>query len=341
MKTKYYNYTLPDELIALEPSPERDACRLLVVDKKTETIEHKVFSNIVDYLKQGDVLVLNDTKVLNARIYANRQTGAKIEIVLLQSDDFVKWEVLTNRSKRLKMGDRLQVNDDVFAEIEEVKENGIKILKFNIELTPKLLSEIGEIPLPPYIKTKRKPDLLDNTWYQTVFSKNYGSKASPTAGLHFTDELLLKLKQKGVIIEYITLHISLSTFNPIRTDDIDDHVMHTEYFEVSEECVQTILTARKKESRVFAVGTTVIRALESAAKQNELKSLSGYTDLFIKPGYKFKVCDAVITNFHTPNSTLLVLVSAFAGNELIKKVYKTAIKEKYRFLSYGDSMLIF
>ncbi len=340
MKTTHYDYKLPDDLIALTPEQKRDECRLFVINRGGGNFEHKIFSHITEYINPGDVLVLNDTKVINARIYATRETGAKIEIVLLQTKDYKTWEALTNRSKRLKLGEKLHITHNIHAEIIQIKENGIKELKFKNALTPEILKVIGEIPLPPYIKSKRKLKEADNSWYQTVFSKNYGSKASPTAGLHFTDSLLDRLQQKGVIIKYITLHISLSTFNPIRTENIDQHEMHSEYFEVTPECVQAIKRAKTKGNLVFAVGTTAIRALESAAITGSLKPSSGLTDLYIKPGFNFNVCDAIITNFHTPKSTLLVLISAFAGYELIKLAYETALQKKYRFLSYGDSMLI-
>lgn len=340
MKTELYNYKLPDDLIALEPEKIRDNCKLLVVNRQPGNIEHKFFTDIELYLNSGDVVILNNTRVIKARLYAQRESGARIEIVLLDTEDGFSWRALTNRTKRLKQGEIISLANGITAKITLFLENGIKELEFSSRLTPEVLDSIGEIPLPPYIKSKRQPKSMDEKWYQTVFAEEYGSKASPTAGLHFTESLIEKLKAKGVIFKYITLHISLSTFNPIRSESINDHEMHTEYFEVNAECVSAVMKAKQDGNRVFAVGTTAVRALEASALSGEITPCSGLTDLYIQPGFKFNVCDAVITNFHTPRSTLLVLVSAFAGYKLIKKAYEIAVKERYRFLSYGDSMLI-
>ena len=340
MNTTLYDYNLPEELIALTPKEKRDQCRLMAVDKKNGNIEHKMFSDILEYLNKGDVLVLNDTKVLHARLYAKRQNGSLIEILLLDSKDGLTWKVLTNRSSRLKIGEEIDVNREVCATLLEKQENGIKYLKFNKVLTSQFLEEIGNIPLPPYINKKRKAEDKDKQWYQCVFAKNHGSMACPTAGLHLSGELLEKIKQKGVLITYITLHVSLSTFNPIKEDDINKHVMHDEYYSVSEEAANTINSAKKRVSKIVAVGTTVVRTLEAASEKGILEKKSGYTKIYIKPGYNFRVCDAIVTNFHTPRSTLLVLVSAFANTDIIKNAYIKAVENKYRFLSYGDAMLI-
>lgn len=340
METSIFDYNLPEEYIALHPEEVRDECRLMVVDRKKNEVSHKVFKDVFDYFNEGDVLVLNNSKVLNARLYGKRKTGGKVEIFLLNSEDNISWQVLTNRSRRLKIEEEIFINDEITAVVKEIYDDGIKQLEFNQKICPEKLEIIGEVPLPPYIKKKRAPEKKDTKWYQTIYSKEYGSMACPTAGLHFTDNLLSKLTSKGVKIVYVTLHVSLSTFNPIRSNDIEEHVMHKEYYYISDETVKTIKEAKGKGNKVFAVGTTSVRSLEDASKSGELKSGGRKTDLFIKPGYDFKCCDAMITNFHTPRSTLLVLVSTFASSELIHKAYKIAKDVKYRFLSYGDAMLI-
>ncbi len=340
MKTELIDYYLPEERIALEPVAKRDDCRLLVLHRETGNMEHKKFVDILDYLSPQDVLVLNDTRVIHARVFAQRATGAKVEILLLHSEDKIHWTALTTRSKRLKIQEELILPNGITAKILNMESNGIKTLLFSRPLDDTLLCEIGEIPLPPYIKNKRNPDTRDEIWYQTVFSKNTGSMASPTAGLHFSQELLDRAREKGVIIQYVTLHISLATFHPIRTTSVEEHKIHEEYYSVSQETSDTVRYARKNGNKVIAVGTTAVRSLESASKTGEIMPSSGFTDLYITPGYAFKSCDAIITNFHTPCSTLLVLVSAFASLEKILSAYQTAIEMEYRFLSYGDAMLI-
>jgi S-adenosylmethionine:tRNA ribosyltransferase-isomerase len=340
MNTNLYDYILPEELIALTPKEKRDTCRLMVVDKENGDIKHAMFSDITGFLNKGDVLVLNDTKVLHARLYGKRKTGSLLEILLLESSDLITWKVLTNKSGRLKIGEEIEITGEVEATLLEKQENGIKFLKFNTPLSYELLEKIGNIPLPPYINKKRPADENDKNWYQCVFAKKYGSMACPTAGLHLTEKLLDKIKSKGIEVVYITLHVSLSTFNPIKEDNIENHTMHDEFYSVSKNAADVINLAKSKGNKIFAVGTTVVRTLEAASEKGMLENKSGFTKIYIKPGYNFKVCDAIITNFHTPKSTLLVLISAFAGIDIIKNAYQKAIEDKYRFLSYGDAMLI-
>jgi len=341
METSIFDFDLPDNLIALQPSIKRDDCRLLVLNKENGTIEHRIFKDIIDYLNKGDVLVLNNSKVLNACLYGKRKSGAKIEILLLETENFISWNALTNRTKRLKIEEEIELKDGYTATIKEVFPGGKKRILFNKPLTAETLEDIGEVPLPPYIKKKRNHQGKDKEWYQNVFALNYGSMACPTAGLHFTEELLKEIKSKGVKVAYVTLHVSLSTFNPIRKENIDQHEMHKEYYKINRDTADIINLAKKENNKIFAVGTTVVRTLEEANRDGELKECEGFTNIYLKPGHRFKSCDAIITNFHTPRSTLLVLVSAFASVDFIKSAYYAAIKEKYRFFSYGDAMLIY
>ncbi len=346
MRTEDFDYTLPPELIAQTPIERRDLSGLLVLHRKDGKIEHRFFKDIIDYLNPGDLLVLNNTKVIKARLVGYKETGGKVKVLLLKAVDNKVWEVLVDVGRGLKSGRILIFGDELKAEvIEEPKEGGVATLKFfckgNFE---KILEKLGEIPLPPYIKNSKSqipnskqilnpksqiPNLKQR--YQTVYAKVPGATAAPTAGLHFTKELLNKIKAKGINIAYITLHTGYATFKPVVTENIEDHKMYKEYFEIGKETVKAL----GKAKRIIAVGTTTVRALETAIKAGK-----GETDLFIYPGYQFKIVDAMVTNFHLPRSTLLMLTSAFASHNLIMKAYKEAIKEGYRFYSFGDAMLI-
>ena len=340
-----YNYDLPEELIAQTPLEKRDFSRLLVFDKQSKEIEHKHFYDITEYFQEGDVLVLNNSRVLPARIFGEKvATGAKIEVLLQKRIDAKVWEVIVKPQKRLKVGTIIKFSDKLAGEILELGTYGIAKLKFEFDgIFEEILNEIGLMPLPPYIKEKLK----DKERYQTVYSKETGSSAAPTAGLHFTPELLKKLKEKGVIIVEVMLHVGLGTFRPVKEDDITNHEMHSEFYSVSKEAAETINLAKKEGRRVFACGTTSMRTLESAAveifdgskKYFGVQAKSENTSIFIYPPYKFKVVDGLITNFHLPESTLLMLISAFAGLDNVKKIYETAVKEKYRFFSFGDACL--
>ncbi|MBR6509151.1 MAG: tRNA preQ1(34) S-adenosylmethionine ribosyltransferase-isomerase QueA [Clostridia bacterium] len=339
MKTSDFYYDLPTELIAQTPLENRESSRLLVLGKTNGEIEHKNFFDVIDYLNEGDCLVLNNTRVLPARIYGEREdTGAIVEFVLLKQKGVNIWECLAGPGKKAKQGHFFKFSDKLSAEVIEVLENGNRILKFS----PKgeffaVLDEIGQMPLPPYIKEK----LGDKERYQTVYSKELGSAAAPTAGLHFTKELLKKLEQKGVKIAYVTLHVGLGTFRPVKVDDVTEHKMHSEYYCVSKETADIINQTKKEGGRVICVGTTSCRTVESVAQKfGEIVECSGDTEIFIYPGYEFKCMDGLITNFHLPESTLIMLVSAFAGFDNVMNAYNTAVKEKYRFFSFGDAMLI-
>ena len=336
-----YNYDLPEELIAQTPLERRDFSRLLVFDRKTKEIKHKHFYDITAYFKSGDVLVINNSRVLPARIFGEKaETGAKIEVLLQKRIDYKVWEVIVKPQKRLKIGTIIKFSNELTGEILELGSYGIARLKFEFEgVFEDILNRIGLMPLPPYIKEK----LEDKERYQTVYSKETGSSAAPTAGLHFTPELLDKLKAKGVIIVEVMLHVGLGTFRPVKEDDITNHEMHSEFYSISKEAAQTINLAKREGRRVFAVGTTSMRTLESAAIETgagfEVEAKSENTSIFIYPPYKFKIVDGLITNFHLPESTLLMLISAFAGLDNVKKIYETAVKEKYRFFSFGDACL--
>ena len=335
MKTSDFDYNLPEELIAHEPAKQRDHSRLMVLEREHQTIEHKHFYDLIDYLKPGDVLVLNDTKVIPARLFGIKEEGgAKIEILLvnrLPSDTTSQiWKCLVKPGKRLKVGSKVSFAEgELLGNVVEKLETGEQIIEFTGDFFD-VIYRYGETPLPPYIKSENrnpKSELIRK--YQTVYAEKDGASAAPTAGLHFTPKLLKDIEKKGVEIKYLTLHTGLGTFLPVRTDDIKEHKMHEEYFEIPKETAEAV----KQAKRVVAVGTTVVRALESGG-------VDGSTDLFIYPGYKFKVVDALITNFHWPKSTLIMLVAAFAGKDFVMKAYQEAIKEKYRFYSFGDVMLI-
>lgn len=341
MNTKDFYYDLPKELIAQTPLSERSASRLLTLDRKTKKLCHKHFYDIVDYLNPGDCLVMNNTRVIPARLYGVKEgTGGKIEFLLLKRIEGNKWEVILKPGRKAKKGARFSFGDGILkAEILEQKEDGGRIVEFFYDgIWEEILDRLGEMPLPPYIKEK----LGDKERYQTVYSKIEGSAAAPTAGLHFTRELLEKIKAKGVKIAYVTLHVGLGTFRPVSVENVENHVMHSEYYELSEETAKIINDTKKAGKRVVAVGTTSVRTLETCALENgEVKAKSGETKIFIYPGYKFKAVDALITNFHLPESTLLMLVSAFADKETMLSAYETAVCEKYRFFSFGDAMFIY
>ena len=340
MKTDDFDFYLPEELIAQTPLEKRDSSRLLVLDKKTGDISHRHFTDIVDYLQKGDTLVLNDTKVIPARLYGvKEETNAAIEVLLLKDEGNNIWECLTRPAKRIKVGTVISFgNGKLKARCTSVLDEGIR--KFKLEykgILYEVLDELGEMPLPPYIHEKLK----DKDRYQTVYAKNIGSAAAPTAGLHFTDDLLKKIKNKGVNIAYITLHVGLGTFRPVSVTDVTKHKMHSEYYVMSEDVAKLLNDTRKNGHKIIAVGTTSTRTLETIMSlYGTFKSCSGWTDIFIYPGYEFKAIDYLITNFHLPKSTLVMLVSALAGKDNIMKAYNEAVKEKYRFFSFGDSMFI-
>lgn len=340
MKKQDFYYDLPEELIAQYPTEERTESRLMVLDKKSGEIQHKVFKNIIDYFSEGDCLVLNNTRVIPARLFGEKaDTGGKIEFLLLKRLDNDKWETLVKPGKKAKKGAEVVFGNGMLkGEILETTESGGRIVKFEYEgIFEEILERLGEMPLPPYITEK----LEDKERYQTVYSKKEGSAAAPTAGLHFTHELLEKIKDKGVKIVSVTLHVGLGTFRPVKADDISDHLMHSEYYEVSEEAANIINMVKENGGKVVSVGTTTTRTLESIGDDHgKVIAKSGWTDIFIYPGYKFKVIDRLITNFHLPESTLIMLVSALAGRENVMKAYNLAVEEKYRFFSLGDAMLI-
>lgn len=337
LKSDFY-YDLPEELIAQTPADPRDSSRLLVYNRATKQIEHKIFRDVVGYLKKGDVLVVNNTKVLPARLYAHTANGGAVEVLLLKRIDRDTWEVLVKPGKKCKIGTNLIVSDELSLTVEGITDSGERIVKFRYDgVFEEILDRVGNMPLPPYIKKK----LEDKNRYQTVYAKTDGSAAAPTAGLHFTPALLEKIKSMGVEVAEVLLHVGLGTFRPVKEDIITDHKMHSEYYEVGEEAVEIINKAKREGRRIIAVGTTSVRTLESVADENGLlKPCKGNTEIFIYPPYKFKCVDALITNFHLPESTLIMLVSAMTGREEILSVYKTAVEEKYRFFSFGDACLI-
>lgn len=339
MKTSDFYYDLPQELIAQTPVEPRDSSRLLVYDRKQKSITHKHFYDIVDYLHAGDVLVVNNTKVLPARIYGTKiPTGGHVEFLLLKRLDLAHWEVILKPGRIAKPGAEFRFSDDLTATVESVGEDGSRIVEFHFDgVFEDILSRVGEMPLPPYIKEK----LTDKTRYNTVYSKIDGSAAAPTAGLHFTKELIDKLKAKGVIFVEVLLHVGLGTFRPVKVDDVTKHHMHSEFYSVSEQAANEINAAKAEGRRVICVGTTSVRTLESAAdRPGHIVAGSGNTDIFIYPPYKYKMVDALITNFHLPESTLIMLVSALCSREEILEVYKVAVEERYRFFSFGDAMFI-
>lgn len=340
MDLKDFNYDLPEELIAQDPLEDRSSSRLMVLHKDTGRIEHKIFRDIIDYLNPGDCLVINDTKVIPARLMGIKEdTGAAIEVLLLKRNADDVWECLVKPGKKARTGARIVFGEGLLVgEIVDVIEDGNRMIKFHYEgIFEEILDKLGQMPLPPYITHK----LQDKNRYQTVYARNEGSAAAPTAGLHFTKELLEKIKEKGVNVVSITLHVGLGTFRPVKVDKIEEHHMHTETFNISKEAADTINRTRAAGGRVIAVGTTSCRTLESAAADDgTIPARSGDTDIFIYPGYKFRAIDCLITNFHLPESTLIMLVSALAGRDNIMNAYETAVKERYRFFSFGDAMFI-
>ena len=340
MKVSDFDFYLPEELIAQCPLKERDSSRFMVVDRKTGEIEHKVFHDVIDYLEKGDTLVLNNTRVMPARLIGEKEeTGGKIEFLLLKRIEGDKGECLAKPGKKAKVGAMFTFGEGKLkAVVREIGLEGNRVIEFIYNgIFEEILDELGQMPLPPYIHEK----LDDRERYQTVYSKEKGSAAAPTAGLHFTEELLEKIREKGVNIAFVTLHVGLGTFRPVKVESIDEHIMHSEYYELDEENAKIINDTKKRGNRVIAVGTTSTRTLETIGNENgEVRAQSGWTNIFIFPGYKFNIVDALITNFHLPESTLIMLVSALAGKENIMNAYKKAVEEKYRFFSFGDSMFI-
>ena len=340
MKVSDFDFYLPEELIAQHPLEKRDESRLMVLDKKTGEIEHKRFYDIIDYLNKGDTLVLNNTRVMPARLIGEKEnTGGKIEFLLLKRVEGDKWECLAKPGKSAREGRRFTFGNGILkAQVIEVLENGNRIVEFYYDgIFEQVLDSLGEMPLPPYIHEK----LEDKERYQTVYSKEKGSAAAPTAGLHFTKELLKKIEDKGVNIVYLTLHVGLGTFRPVKVENIENHNMHSEFYMLSKESAEVINETKKRGNRVISVGTTSTRTLETIGYENGMvKEQSGWTNIFIYPGYKFKVVDNLITNFHLPESTLIMLVSTLAGKENVMNAYNIAVKEKYRFFSFGDAMFI-
>ena len=339
MKTSDFYYDLPEELIAQTPVEPRNSSRLMVLPRNGGKIEHKQFYDLPEFLKPGDCLVLNNTRVLPARLYGTREdTGAVVEFVLLRQHGNKLWECLAGPGKKAKTGYKFRFSDKLTAIVTDVLEDGNRMLEFACEGDFfAVLDEVGQMPLPPYIKEKLK----DKERYQTVYSKDAGSAAAPTAGLHFTKEMLESIKAMGVNIAYVTLHVGLGTFRPVKVEDVTQHKMHTEHYYIPEEAAKTINETRKNGGRVICVGTTSCRTVESCAKKyGEIRECSGDTDIFIYPGFEFKCMDGLITNFHLPESTLIMLVSAFAGYDNVMNAYNTAVKERYRFFSFGDAMLI-
>ena len=340
MKVKDFYFDLPEELIAQHPIEKRDESKLMVLNKETGEIEHKVFKDIIDYLQPGDCLVLNNTRVLPARLIGAKEgSGGKIEFLLLKRIDKDTWQTLVKPGKRAQIGTRFVFgNGELKAVVTDMGEEGSRIVKFEYEgIFEEVLDQLGQMPLPPYI-TER---LEDRERYQTVFSKEVGSAAAPTAGLHFTEELLQSIRNKGVDIAFVTLHVGLGTFRPVKAENIEEHHMHSEYYQLSEEEANKINKAKEAGRRVIAVGTTSNRTIETiASPDGRVKAQSGWTDIFIYPGYKFKVVDALITNFHLPESTLIMLISAFSTKEFVMNAYNEAIKNRYRFFSFGDAMFI-
>ena len=340
MKTSDFYYDLPQELIAQDPLEDRSSSRLLHLSMKDGSVEHRHFTDILDYLKEGDCLVVNDTRVIPARLYGHKEeTGALIEILLLKRKENDIWECLVKPGKKARPGAKLVFGDGILkGEIIDVVEEGNRLIQFQYEgIFEEILDQLGEMPLPPYITHK----LEDKNRYQTVYAKNDGSAAAPTAGLHFTQELLQKVQEKGVKIAHVTLHVGLGTFRPVKVDDVENHHMHSEFYVVEEDQAKLINDTKKQGGRVISVGTTSCRTLESATDEDGvLHPGSGWTEIFIYPGYHFKMIDGLITNFHLPESTLMMLVSALAGKDRIMAAYEEAVKERYRFFSFGDAMFI-
>ncbi len=335
-----FYYDLPKELIAQDPLLKRSDSRLMVIDRKNDTISHKKFSDMIEYLNEGDCLVLNDTKVIPARLFGVKEdTGAAVEVLLLKNKGDNVWEALVKPGKKMKVGANVSFGDGILkGEVTDVVEDGNRLIKFSYDgIWEEILDKIGQMPLPPYITHS----LADKDRYQTVYAKYSGSAAAPTAGLHFTDELLERIEAKKVNIAKLTLHVGLGTFRPVKVEKIEEHHMHSEYYHISEEAAETINNAKKNGGRIISVGTTSTRTMESAADENgHINPGSGWTDIFIYPGYRFKIVDSLITNFHLPESTLIMLVSAFYDREKVLEAYKTAVEERYRFFSFGDAMFL-
>lgn len=338
LKKSDFYYDLPPELIAQTPAEPRDSSRLLVYHRDTKRIEHKIFRDILGYLKAGDVLVVNRTRVLPARLFAHTENGGRAEVLLLKRRSLDEWEVLVRPGKKCRVGAKLTVNQELSLEVVSVTDSGERIVRFFYEgAFEDVLSRAGSMPLPPYIHEKLK----DPERYQTVYSKENGSAAAPTAGLHFTPELLERIRAMGVEIAEVLLHVGLGTFRPVKEENVLDHKMHSEYYEVSEEAAEIVNRARREGRRIVAVGTTSVRTLETVADDaGMLRPCKGNTEIFLYPPYRFKCVDALITNFHLPESTLLMLVSAFCSREEVMEIYRTAVEERYRFFSFGDVMLI-
>lgn len=340
MRKEDFYFDLPEELIAQDPLEDRSSSRLLVLDKETGRVEHHVFREIIDYLQEGDCLVINDTKVIPARLIGSKiSTDAKIEVLLLKRKENDVWETLVKPGKKAKVGTRISFGDGLLVgEVVDIVEEGNRLIHFEYEgIFEEILDQLGQMPLPPYITHQ----LEDKNRYQTVYAKHSGSAAAPTAGLHFTPELLKEIEEKGVQIARVTLHVGLGTFRPVKVDNILEHHMHSEFYQIDEEAAEKINCAKESGHRVICVGTTSCRTIESAADKNgKLHATNGWTEIFIYPGYEFKVLDCLITNFHLPESTLVMLVSALAGREQVLSAYEEAVKEKYRFFSFGDAMFI-
>ena len=339
MKVSDFNYELPEELIAQHPYDKRDEARLMVLNRRENKYEHKVFKDIIDYLNPGDCLVINNTKVLPARLYGKKDTGANVEFLLLKRIEGDYWEAMVRPGNKLRPGAKVEFGNGLLkAEVLEVIDGGNRKVKFEYNgIFNEILDQIGLMPLPPYIKETLK----EKDKYQTVYAKHDGSAAAPTAGLHFTEELLEKIKEKGVEVANVTLHVGIGTFRPVKVENIEEHSMHSEHYYIKEEDVEKINNAKRNGKRVIAVGTTSCRVLESVADENGMmKAIENDTNIFIYPGYKFKCIDALITNFHLPESTLIMLVSALAGRDFVMNAYEEAVKEKYKFFSFGDAMFI-
>ncbi|WP_417577295.1 tRNA preQ1(34) S-adenosylmethionine ribosyltransferase-isomerase QueA [Phascolarctobacterium succinatutens] len=332
-----FDYDLPQELIAQHPMEPRDHSRLLVVDKKTGEIEHKHFYDLVNYLKPGDVLVFNDTRVIPARLHGTKDTGAHVEVFLLTRRDATDWEVLVRPGKKLQVGAKINFSDELSCEVIEHTDFGGRVVRFKYDgIFEEILDRLGETPLPPYITAH----LEDKERYQTVYNRERGSAAAPTAGLHFTKELMQKIKEIGCEEVFVTLHVGLGTFRPVSEAKIEDHKMHKEFYTVSQEAADAVNKAKAEGRRIIAVGTTAVRTLEAAGADGQLHAGSSWTNIFIYPGYKFRLVDDLVTNFHLPQSTLLMLVSTLSTREIMLQTYKKAVEEKYRFFSFGDAMFI-
>ncbi|KUO50640.1 MAG: S-adenosylmethionine:tRNA ribosyltransferase-isomerase [Desulfitibacter sp. BRH_c19] len=339
MKVSEFDFHLPTHLIAQEPINQRDMSRLIVLHRAGQSIEHKSFHQLPEYIEEGDLLVLNQTKVLPARLLGTKDTGANVELLLLKRLEGDNWDCLVRPGKKLKPGIKIYFgNGDLEGEIIDYTDSGGRIVRFYYQgIFEEVLDRLGEMPLPPYIQK----ELKDKNRYQTVYAKEQGSAAAPTAGLHFTEDLFKRIEDKGIQTAFLTLHVGLGTFRPLKTENVEEHTMHSEYFSISQETADLINVTKNSGKKVFAVGTTSIRTLETVAdSKGQVHGTSGWTDIFIYPGYRFKVVDGIITNFHLPKSSLIMLISAFAGTDFIKEAYQKAIEEQYRFYSFGDAMLI-